>query len=94
MIEPIKRGELVLDLACHLGFQLRRCSTFEAGRNRNGRQTRRVRRLFQVEGCGNTLLSRGGSKDAMELFRNFAGHDPQIGPLLEKRGLSSAEAGK
>lgn len=35
-----------------------------------------------------TLLSRGGSKDAMELFRDFAGHDPQIEPLLEKRGLS------
>ena len=41
-----------------------------------------------------TLLSKGGSVDAMELFRNFAGHDPQIGPLLEKRGLSSTEAGK
>lgn len=36
-----------------------------------------------------TLLSRGGSKDAMELFRDFAGHDPQIEPLLEKRGLST-----
>jgi len=41
-----------------------------------------------------TLLSRGGSVDAMELFRNFAGHEPQIEPLLEKRGLSNAEAGK
>jgi len=39
-----------------------------------------------------TLLSRGGSVDAMELFRNFAGHEPQIGPLLEKRGLTSAES--
>jgi len=36
-----------------------------------------------------TLLSRGGSADAMELFRNFAGHEPQIEPLLEKRGLTS-----
>jgi len=36
-----------------------------------------------------TLLSRGGSKDAMELFRDFTGHDPQIEPLLEKRGLSA-----
>ncbi|MBB4129445.1 M3 family metallopeptidase [Xanthomonas sp. 3075] len=35
-----------------------------------------------------TLLSRGGSVDAMELFQNFAGHAPQIEPLLEKRGLS------
>ncbi|ALJ28109.1 peptidyl dipeptidase/oligopeptidase [Stenotrophomonas acidaminiphila] len=39
-----------------------------------------------------TLLSRGGSIDAMELFRNFAGHEPQIGPLLEKRGLTGAES--
>jgi peptidyl-dipeptidase Dcp len=37
-----------------------------------------------------TLLSRGGSEDAMELFRKFAGRDPGIQPLLEKRGLSSA----
>ncbi len=36
-----------------------------------------------------TLLSKGGSVDAMELFRDFAGHDPQIGPLLEKRGLTA-----
>ena len=37
-----------------------------------------------------TLLSRGGSKDAMQLFRDFAGHDPKIEPLLEKRGLDAA----
>lgn len=36
-----------------------------------------------------TLLSRGGSVDAMELFQNFASHAPQIEPLLEKRGLSA-----
>ncbi|MGB3392588.1 MAG: M3 family metallopeptidase [Stenotrophomonas sp.] len=41
-----------------------------------------------------TLLSKGGSVDAMELFRNFAGHEPQIEPLLEKRGLSSGETAK
>ena len=35
-----------------------------------------------------TLLSRGGSEDAMKLFRDFAGHDPRIEPLLEKRGLT------
>ena len=34
-----------------------------------------------------TLLSRGGSKDALQLFRDFAGHDPKIEPLLERRGL-------
>lgn len=36
-----------------------------------------------------TLLSRGGSVDAMTLFREFRGADPQIGPLLERRGLTS-----
>ncbi|MCA1857258.1 M3 family metallopeptidase [Massilia oculi] len=35
-----------------------------------------------------TLLSRGGSADAMQLFRNFRGRDPVIEPLLERRGLS------
>ena len=35
------------------------------------------------------LLSQGGSKDAMELFSDFAGHEPAIEPLLERRGLDS-----
>jgi peptidyl-dipeptidase Dcp len=35
-----------------------------------------------------TLLSRGGSADAMDLFRNFRGRDAQIEPLLERRGLT------
>ncbi len=34
-----------------------------------------------------TLLSRGGSKDASQLFVDFAGHEPKIEPLLERRGL-------
>jgi peptidyl-dipeptidase Dcp len=34
-----------------------------------------------------TLLSRGGSKPAMELFRDFAGKEPSIEALLERRGL-------
>jgi len=37
-----------------------------------------------------TLLSRGGSQDALQLFRDFSGHDPQIEPLLKKRGLDAA----
>ncbi len=36
-----------------------------------------------------TLLSRGGSQDAMKLFHNFTGKDPYIEPLLERRGLSA-----
>jgi len=35
------------------------------------------------------LLSQGGSKDAMELFSDFTGHEPAIEPLLERRGLDS-----
>ncbi|WP_242107907.1 M3 family metallopeptidase [Luteimonas aquatica] len=40
-----------------------------------------------------TLLSRGGSKDASQLFLDFTGHAPDIQPLLVKRGLT-AEADK
>jgi peptidyl-dipeptidase Dcp len=35
----------------------------------------------------NTLLSRGGSEDAMQLYRDFAGRDPSVEPLLKRRGL-------
>lgn len=35
-----------------------------------------------------TLLSKGGSIDAMSLFRNFRGRDADITPLLERRGLN------
>jgi len=40
----------------------------------------------------NTLLSQGGSKDAMQLYRDFAGRDPSIEPLLKRRGLLTAPA--
>lgn len=33
------------------------------------------------------LLSRGGSADAMALFRQFRGREPDIQPLLQRRGL-------
>ena len=36
----------------------------------------------------NTLLSQGGSQDAMELFREFRGADPSIEPLLDRLGLN------
>ena len=35
-----------------------------------------------------TLLSRGGTAEAMDLFRNFRGRDAKIEPLLERRGLT------
>ncbi|MGY1409749.1 M3 family metallopeptidase [Luteimonas sp. A611] len=37
-----------------------------------------------------TLLSRGGAKDAKQLFVDFTGHEPRIEPLLKKRGLDAA----
>jgi peptidyl-dipeptidase Dcp len=36
-----------------------------------------------------TLLSRGGSEDALALFRDFYGRDPEVQWLLEKRGLDT-----
>lgn len=36
------------------------------------------------------LLSRGGSTDAMELYRGFRGGDPDVKHLLERRGLATA----
>ena len=37
-----------------------------------------------------TLLSRGGSNEALKLFRNFTGGDPDVAPLLKRRGLDTA----
>ena len=34
-----------------------------------------------------TVLSRGGSAEAMELYRAFSGREPDIAPLLVRRGL-------
>ena len=34
-----------------------------------------------------TLLSRGGSNDAIGLYRDFSGGEPDVGPLLKRRGL-------
>jgi len=34
------------------------------------------------------VVSKGGTEDAMTMYRNFRGKDPVIGPLLEKRGLN------
>jgi len=36
-----------------------------------------------------TLLSRGGTMDAMQMYRNFRGRDATVEPLLEKRGLTA-----
>ena len=36
------------------------------------------------------LLSRGGAVDPMEAYRAFRGRDPEIAPLLRRRGLTTA----
>ena len=36
-----------------------------------------------------TLLSRGGAEDAMQQFENFRGREPDIQPLLVRRGLTT-----
>jgi peptidyl-dipeptidase Dcp len=38
------------------------------------------------------LLSRGGNRPAMDLYRDFTGADPKLAPLLSRRGLSSETA--
>lgn len=48
----------------------------------NGGLTRKNGDWFRQQ-----LLSRGGSIDPMESFRNFRGRDPKIDPLLIRRGL-------
>jgi peptidyl-dipeptidase Dcp len=50
---------------------------------KNGGLTRRNGDHFRA-----TLLSRGGSEDAMTLFRSFTGGEAPIGPFLERRGLA------
>jgi peptidyl-dipeptidase Dcp len=39
-----------------------------------------------------TLLSRGGSDDAMVLFKNFTGAEPNVEPFLKRRGLDRPAA--
>jgi peptidyl-dipeptidase Dcp len=34
------------------------------------------------------ILSRGNTQDLGEMFRNFRGHDPDIRPMLENRGMT------
>jgi peptidyl-dipeptidase Dcp len=38
------------------------------------------------------VLSRGNTEDLAEMYRSFAGHDPDIQPYLEYYGLTGAGA--
>ncbi len=35
------------------------------------------------------ILERGGSEDAMEMYKSFRGREPSVAPLIEKRGLNN-----
>jgi peptidyl-dipeptidase Dcp len=52
----------------------------------NGGLTRRNGDWFRQQ-----VLSRGGSADAMTLFRTFRGREPSIKPLLARRGLDGRQ---
>lgn len=39
-----------------------------------------------------TVISRGGTMDYFEMFRNFAGREPDVTPMLEARGLVGGDA--
>ena len=41
-----------------------------------------------------TVISKGGSLDAMEMFRAFSGREPDVKHLLKRRGLEQAPATK
>ncbi|WP_257224943.1 M3 family metallopeptidase [Janthinobacterium sp. 35] len=49
----------------------------------NGGLTRKNGDWFRAK-----LLSRGGSADALDIYRNFRGRDAKIEPLLQRRGLN------
>jgi peptidyl-dipeptidase Dcp len=52
----------------------------------NGGMTRENGQHFR-----DTLLSRGGSEEAMQLYRDFRGRDAELEPLLRRRGLTLTE---
>ena len=52
--------------------------------NENGGLTRKNGDHFRK-----MLLSKGGTLDAMQMYRNFRGRDAKIEPLLERRGLNA-----
>ena len=35
------------------------------------------------------ILSKGGTRDEMEMFVEFRGRPPEVEPLIERRGLNS-----
>ena len=48
-----------------------------------GGMTRAAGDIFRAE-----LLGRGGSVEALETYRRFRGRDPEVGPLLDRLGLT------
>ena len=52
------------------------------GFNEHGGLTRENGQRFR-----DMILSRGNTKDLATMYRDFRGRDPEIGPMLENRGL-------
>ena len=52
----------------------------------NGGMTRENGEHFRA-----TVLSRGGTMDYFEMFRTFAGREPDVTPMLEARGLTGGD---
>ena len=44
-------------------------------------------RALDFDFCRDTLLSRGGSDEAKNLYVKFRGREPSVEPLLKRRGL-------
>ena len=41
-----------------------------------------------------SVLSQGGTKEYLPMYRAFTGHDPEVEPMLESRGLTSSNSTK
>ena len=82
-------------LSPHLGQRLRRgLLRLPLGRDAGARRVRVVRGARRPDAreratVQERILSRGNTWDLEEMFRDFRGRDPVIGPMLEFRGLKA-----
>ena len=58
------------------------CDAFQAYKEADNIFDQEVASKFR-----NYILTPGGIDDAMVMYKNFRGHEPEVGPLLENRGL-------
>jgi len=58
------------------------CDTYQAYKETGDIFNQEVAHKFRYD-----VLTPGGIYDAMEMYKTFRGHEPEVGPLLENRGL-------